>query len=105
MTKAEELAAKAARLAEKKQGAAAPAAPARVERTERAPAVQSKPVRMTVDLPPAQDRNFKRWAAEAADTLGRSRVTKQEVVTALIARLLTDPALAEQIITDLGAYQ
>jgi hypothetical protein len=37
------------------------------------------------------------WQREAADRLGVARVTGQEVLTALIDQLLTDPKLAAQI--------
>ncbi|WP_329094285.1 hypothetical protein [Streptosporangium sp. NBC_01469] len=117
MSRADELAAKAARI-KAKQGtderkkhaatfvdavfpeAASPAAPTTGQR--RKAVVLAKPVRVTVDLAPTQHRALQTWTADAAETLGRSRVTKQDVLTALVARLLNDPGLADQIITDLG---
>jgi hypothetical protein len=99
MSRAEELAAKAARIKEKQ---AAPVAPAPSQRKK---IVRSDAVRVTVDLPPTQHRALQAWTADAAETLGRARVTKQDVLTTLVARLLADPALADQIINDLGSNQ
>ena len=60
--------------------------PARTQRTRR-----------TVDLPAPTHRALDIWQREAADRLGVARVTGQEVLTALIDQLLTDPKLAAQI--------
>lgn len=96
MSRAEELAAKAARIKDKK---AVPATPTPASRRK---VVRADAVRVTVDLAPTQHRALQTWTADAAETLGRARVTKQDVLTALVARLLDDPGLADQIITDLG---
>ena len=64
----------------------APVPPARVRRTRR-----------TVDLPLATHRALDVWQREAADRIGLARVTGQEVLTALIDQLLTDPKLSTQI--------
>lgn len=61
----------------------------------------SKPVRSTVDLPPARHAAFKSWCAESAVELGRSRVTTQDVMRVLVGRLLTDEAFANRIRDDL----
>ena len=53
--------------------------------------------RRTVDLSPAQHRALDIWQREAADRLGVARVTGQEVLTALIDQLLSDPRLSAQI--------
>lgn len=60
--------------------------PARDQRTRR-----------TVDLSLTTHRALDIWQREAADRLGVARVTGQEVMTALIEELLTDPKLANQI--------
>lgn len=54
--------------------------------------------RRTVDLSPDQHRALDVWQREAADRLGRARVTGQDVLSALVDQLLNDPKLANQII-------
>lgn len=98
MSRADELAAKAARISAKKATQAAPA-------PTRKAAVLGTPVRVTVDLAPTQHRSLKDWNSKAAVTLGRARVTNQDVLKALVARLLSDSTLADQIITDLADSQ
>jgi hypothetical protein len=63
-----------------------PDQPARTQRTRR-----------TVDLPAPTHRALDIWQREAADRLGVARVTRQEVLTALIDQLLADPKLSDQI--------
>lgn len=58
---------------------------------------RSQRTRRTVDLPAATHRALDIWQREAADRIGVARVTGQEVLTALIDQLLTDPKLATQI--------
>jgi hypothetical protein len=64
-------------------------APARRPREQR--------TRRTVDLSLTTHRALDLWQQQAADRLGVARVTGQEVFTALIEQLLTDPKLADQI--------
>jgi hypothetical protein len=59
--------------------------------------------RRTVDLTPATYRALDVWQREAADRLGLARVTGQEVLTALIDQLLTDPKLSSQITRSIKA--
>jgi hypothetical protein len=59
--------------------------------------------RRTVDLSPGQHRALDIWQREAADRLGRARVTGQEVLTALIDQLLSDPRLSAEITRSLQA--
>ncbi|MGB8387763.1 hypothetical protein [Mycobacterium sp.] len=59
--------------------------------------------RRTVDLPPATHRALDIWQREAADRLGVARVTGQEVLSALIDELLTDPKLSAQITRSIRA--
>jgi hypothetical protein len=80
-------------------GTAAPDHPARP--LPAAPEVQTKPVRSTVDLSPARHAALKRWSGEIAVEIGRSRVTTQDVLRALVVRLLTDEVLARKIQDDL----
>ncbi len=101
MSRDEELAAKAARI-NARQSAAKKAAvthtppPATVAEIPLA-----KPVRTTLDLSPARDRDFKAWLAEASVRLGRVRVTKQDALNALVGLLLTDETLAKKILAEL----
>lgn len=54
--------------------------------------------RRTVDLSLAQHRGLDIWQRDAADRLGRARVTGQEVLSALVDQLLNDSKLSDQII-------
>ena len=63
--------------------------------------VLAKPIRSTVDLPPARHRSLKAWSAATATEIGRARVTTQEVINALVHRMLTDETLARKIKDDL----
>lgn len=60
--------------------------------------VRQKTVRRTVDLSPTAHRSLDNWQRDTADRLGLARVTGQEVLTALVDRLLADSELAEQIV-------
>jgi hypothetical protein len=53
--------------------------------------------RRTVDLSPATHRALDIWQREAADRLGYARVTGQEVISALIEQLLSDPRLSAEL--------
>lgn len=117
-SKAEDLAAKAARLRARASsppssfhpvstdisssvdtGLVTPAA-AQVPLTPVAPSVRTKPVRLTVDIPPADHAALVRLAVDAATQLGATRVPGQELVRALIHRMLSDPQLQQQIVAD-----
>jgi hypothetical protein len=72
---------------------------------EPAPAVRStartKRVRRTVDLAPARHHALTRWCEDVAMELGVARVSGQDVISALVGRLLTDELLARKIRGDL----
>jgi len=68
--------------------------------TERA---RDQRTRRTVDLSLATHRALDIWQQRAADQLGVTRVTGQEVFTALIEQLLADPKLSAQIIRAIQA--
>jgi DNA primase large subunit len=104
-TQAERLREKTERLAARQQqatGHETPAASARQEHHDQAAEpVLAKPVRSTLDLSPATHRDLQAWLGESAVRLGRARVTKQDVLEALVKRLLRDETLTKMILADL----
>jgi hypothetical protein len=68
----------------------------------RAEPARTKPVRRSVDLSPTHHARLTQWCAETADMIGTARVTGQDVIRALVARLLMDEALAQRIRADLS---
>lgn len=65
-------------------------------------AVRQKPIRRTVDLPPELYRRLVDWQGNAAEQLGQSRVTSQDVFVALVYELLSDPDTAAAVMDRLG---
>ena len=63
---------------------------------------RTKPVRRSVDLSPTYHIKLTQWCAETADVIGTARVTGQDVIRALVARLLMDESLARKIRADLS---
>lgn len=128
MSKAEELAAKAARIRERQtaprpavsasmepqnSGASEPAPAssddagattnARESRTDASsPTVRVRPVRLTVDVTPADHAALARWCLDAAGELGLARVAGQELVRSLLRRALEDQTLRAQITHNVG---
>lgn len=98
-TRAEQLREKAARLNAKQDQAQvdAPTPP----RSTAAETPLAKPVRTTLDLPPAVHRDLQAWLNESAVRLGRARLTKQQALEALVRRLLVDETLAKLILADI----
>ncbi|MCV7213698.1 hypothetical protein H7J51_00160 [Mycobacterium crocinum] len=76
-----------------------------VPETAPAPVVRQKTVRRTVDLSPTAHRGLDNWQRDTADRLGLARVTGQEVLTALVDRLLADSKLAEQIVRSIAGQR
>lgn len=68
-------------------------------------AIRQRSVRRTVDLAPTQHRALDMWQREAADRLGLARVTGQDVLSALVDQLVTDPELSAQITHAIQARQ
>jgi hypothetical protein len=63
---------------------------------------RTKPVRRSVDLSPSYHAQLTQWCVEAAKIIGAPRVTGQDVIRALVARLLMDESLARRIREDLS---
>lgn len=63
---------------------------------------RTKPVRRSVDLSPTYHAELTQWCAETANIIGTARVTGQDVIRALVARLLMDESLARRIREDLS---
>lgn len=78
-----------------------PAAPSAKADPVALPARPPKPVRLTLDLPPDRHAELVRWCLDAAPGVGTPRVPGQQVLRALLTRLLTDDELSRQIIADL----
>jgi hypothetical protein len=98
-TKAQEIAAKAARLRAAQQQQATPAPDASTEVSSSVPTevlrpvVRVKPVRSTLDLPPVEHAELQRHALETAAALGLARVNGQEILRELVRAYLTDTEL------------
>lgn len=75
---------------------------ARVTR-QATPHVRTRPVRLTVDVSPADHAALARLALDAAADLGLARVHGQEIVRALIHRMFTEPDLQRRVLADVQA--
>lgn len=60
-----------------------------------------KRVRSTIDLSPMRHAALKTWCNETAVEIGKTRVTTQDVMQALVARLLTNETFSRQVRDDL----
>lgn len=67
------------------------------------PPATTRPIRLTMDLPPAVRDGALRWAARAAGELGRVKVPLAAVVRALLLELAEDPELGQRIMRRLPA--
>lgn len=103
---------KAARLAARREPAAAvvePAGEAPAERPATRPSevgeASTRMVRVSVDLVQPMYEGLGDWNRAAARQLGRGRVTNVDTVRALVRRLLSDDELAAAVLADLKARQ
>jgi hypothetical protein len=76
--------------------------PARATR-QATPHVRTRPVRLTVDVSPADHAALARLALDAAADLGLARVHGQEIVRALIHRMFNEPDLQRRVLADVQA--
>lgn len=66
-------------------------------RAEPTPAVRTRRVRRTVDLTVNRHRELGHWCDEQADQLGLTRVTSQDVLSALVDELLDNEAVQDAV--------
>ncbi|MGW9441163.1 hypothetical protein [Streptomyces sp. NPDC055607] len=71
--------------------------PAGPRGAEAAPKVRTDPIRVTLDLSPAQHRNLKRWCNQAAADHDLPQVALARVLRLLGEELVEDEALAKRI--------
>ncbi|HEY2724763.1 MAG TPA: hypothetical protein VGI84_08760 [Pseudonocardiaceae bacterium] len=71
-------------------------------RVQLAESTRTKPIRRSVDLSPACHAKLNEWCAKTAEEIGAKRVTGQDVMRALVDRLLVDQSLARRIRADLS---
>lgn len=101
MSRAEEIRAQARRVQASSRPAPVDSPEAAASAPARPSGVRTKPVRRTVDLSPHHHAMLTQWCSETAIQLGTARVTGQDVMAALVGRLLTDETLARKIRADL----
>lgn len=72
--------------------------PAAVAQPAPDPAPQrTKPVRQTFDLSPDQHRDLAAWRLETAVQLGRTGLSHQDLMTAVVAVLLAEESVARRV--------
>lgn len=98
MTRADQMKAKAAKLAARNATQEVRTS-APTEATEN---VRVKPVRLTVDVTPADHAALNRLCLLVAEEIGVARVYGQEMVRSLVGVMLTDSALQARVIADVA---
>lgn len=96
MSKATEIAARAAKLSERQGGRLA------ADRVDLSPpnVPRAKPVRITTDLAPQDYRRLVSDCVEIAEMLDRPKVSQADVVRALLARLRDDASLKAVVVEE-----
>ena len=64
-------------------------------------AIQSQPVRVTLNLPPELFRDLDRWTTSAADQLERPRVPVQNALRAMIRAVTSGGPASDAVLTQL----
>jgi hypothetical protein len=67
----------------------------------RSAAPLSKPVRVTLNLPPELFRKLTRWADQAADQLAVPRVSVQDTLSAMVAAGVADASPSSPVLAEL----
>lgn len=93
MSKAADIAARAAKLSERRGGRETPGDTVSSPTNQAKSAPRAKPVRVTTDLAPQSYRQLVAYCTELAETFGRAKVPHAEVIRALIAELEADSNL------------
>lgn len=79
--------------------------PAPVEQPAPEPApVRTRPVRQTFDLSPDQHRALAAWRLETAVQLGRTGLSQQELMAAVVTVLLEDDTVARRVRAHLESH-
>lgn len=65
----------------------------------------ARPVRVTVELQPAEHRDLRALCAGLADDLGAARVAGAEVFRALLSEIKADPDLRQRVMHRIGSQQ
>lgn len=63
-------------------------------------AIRTKPVRVTLNMPPELYKQLMRWTGTAADALDVPRVSVQQALRAMIRGVTSEPELTAKIIHD-----
>lgn len=109
MSRAEDIAGKAARLRARSSAGTEISSSAGTEISTSVPAartVRTRPVRLTVDVPPAEHAALRRLCLDLTDELadeldGRASVSGQDVLRALLAAALHEPAARARLVEHL----
>lgn len=64
-------------------------------------AVRTKPVRVTLNLPPELFRQVTRWADHAAEAIGEPRISVQDTIRAMIWAGVADASASSPVLEEL----
>lgn len=57
----------------------------------------SKPARITLNLPPGQNREFQQWILDTAREFGWNSLSQQDTLRAMIRTVLSEPEVAARV--------